>query len=104
MLLTIKAIFIEITKQMGGELIEFVGEEDHVHLLVSCPPKIAVSNFVGKLKGKSSYVLRKYYLPQLKKRLWGNHLWSPSYCVSSCGGAPLSIIKEYIRNQRKDPR
>lgn len=103
MLEDLKTVYAETCLQLDGELLEFGGEEDHVHLMVSCPPKISVSNFVGKLKGKSSYVLRKKYLPELKKKLWGGHLWSPSYCVVSCGGAPLDIVKEYVKNQRKPP-
>jgi putative transposase len=88
---------------MDGELIEFGGEEDHVHLMVSCPPKTAISNLVSKLKGKSSYVLRKNYAVQLKRKLWGKHLWSPSDCAVSTGGAPLDIVKAYVKNQREPP-
>ncbi|RZA22275.1 MAG: IS200/IS605 family transposase [Proteobacteria bacterium] len=101
MLERVKEVFIETMKQMDGELLEFGGEDDHVHLLVACHPKTAVSNLVGKLKGKSSYVLRQEFWPQIKKKLWGEHFWSPSYCVVSCGGAPLEIIRTYVENQRK---
>lgn len=45
----------------------------------------------------------KEYWSQLKRKLWGKHLWSPSYCVVSCGGAPLSIVKKYIEQQRTPP-
>ena len=103
MLKKLNMVFLETCKQMDGELIEFGGEEDHVHLLVNCPPKTAISNFVGKLKGKSSYVLRKEHMPELKTKLWGNHLWSPSYCAVSCGGASLDVVKSYVENQRKPP-
>jgi len=103
MLNRMKELFSETCIQMDVELIEFGGEDDHVHLLVTVPPKLAIANLVGKLKGKSSYFLRKEYTKQLKKKLWGDHLWSPSYCVVSCGGAPLDIIKAYVENQRKPP-
>jgi putative transposase len=103
MLDRMKEVFLETTEQMEAELLEFGGEDDHVHIMVSCPPKLAVSNLVGKLKGKSSYVLRKEYWPLLKTKLWGDHLWSHSYCVVSCGGAPLEIIKKYIESQRTAP-
>lgn len=86
---------------MSVELLEFGGENDHVHLMVSCPPKLAVADLVGKLKGKSSYVLRKEFWPQIKTKLWGSHLWSPSYCVVSCGGAPLDSVKQYVADQRR---
>lgn len=103
MLARIKTLFLQTCEQMDVELIEFGGEDDHVHLLVSVPPKLALANLVGKLKGKSSYFLRKEFWPELKRKLWGNHLWSPSYCVVSCGGAPLDIIKQYVENQRTPP-
>lgn len=103
MLDTLKKIYHETCEQMQCELLEFGGEHDHVHMMVSVHPKIAISNLIGKLKGKSSYVLRKKYWNSIKKKLWGNHLWSPSYCVVSCGGASLDIVKAYIKNQKKPP-
>ena len=96
-------IFKETCEQMGAELIEFGGEDDHVHLMVSCPPKLAVSNLVGKLKGKSSYFIRGEFWPKIRNKLWGGHLWSPSYCVVSCGDAPLEIVKQYVADQRRPP-
>lgn len=99
----LEQIFKETCIQMQIELIEFGGEDDHVHLLVNIPPKLAISNVVGKLKGKSSYFLRREYWPQLKTKLWGKNLWSPSYCVVSCGGVPLEIVKQYVKNQRRIP-
>jgi REP-associated tyrosine transposase len=68
--------------------------------MVSIHPKIAISNVVGKMKGKSSYLLRKKYWTSIKKKLWGNHFWSPSYCVVSCGGASLEIVQAYIKKIR----
>jgi putative transposase len=103
MLDRLKEIFIETCEQMDCELLEFGGEHDHVHMMITVHPKVAVSNLAGKLKGKSSYVLRREYWVAIKKKLWGTHFWSPSYCVVSCGGASLDIIKEYIKNQRKPP-
>jgi putative transposase len=61
---------------------------------------LAVSNLVGKLKGKSSYFLRREFWPELKAKLWGVHLWSPSYCVVSCGGASLEVVQRYIQSQQ----
>ena len=103
MLSDMKSVFSETCAQMDGELLEFGGEDDHVHLMISFPPKVALSNLVGKLKGKSSYVLRRKYWDQLKKKLWGDHLWSSSYCSVTCGRAPLEHVKKYIENQRTPP-
>src|ERR1700722_17889172 len=89
MLDTLKEIYHETCAQMDCELLEFGGEDDHVHIMVSVNPKVAISNLIGKLKGKSSYMLRKNYWTLIKKKLWGNHFWSPSYCAVSCGGASL---------------
>ena len=103
MLNRLKEIINETCKQMDCELLEFNGEHDHVHMLILVHPKVAISNLVGKLKGKSSYFIRKEYWSTVKKKLWGKHFWSPSYCVVSCGGASLKIVKSYIENQRKPP-
>ncbi len=78
---------------------EFDGEKDHVHLLVNYPPKISVTRLVNSLKGVSSRMIRKKKYPMIRKCLWGNALWSPSYFASSCGGAPISIINQYIEQQ-----
>ena len=76
-------------------LAEFNGEGDRVHLLVDHPPEIALSRLVNSLKGVSSRRLRQNY----QVRTHRDHLWSPSYFAASCGGAPLSIIKQYVENQ-----
>ena len=103
MLNRMNEVFQETLLQMGGELIEFNGEDDHVHLMISISPQTAISHLVGKLKGKSSYVIRKEFWELVKKKLWGTHFWSPSYCAVSCGGAPLEILKEYVQSQRTPP-
>lgn len=99
MLERMKFLIDETCEQMDCELLEFNGESDHVHLMVSVHPKYSVSNFVGKIKGKTSYFMRKEFWKDIKNKLWGVHFWSPSYCVVSCGGAPLEIVKKYIEEQ-----
>lgn len=103
MLLSTKDVLEETCLQMKCELLEFNGEADHIHLLVSVHPKIALSNLVGKLKGKSSYLLRRNFWEEVKSKLWGSHFWSPSYCAVSCGGASLEVVKRYIENQQSPP-
>lgn len=100
---TLQEVFVETCAQMDCELMEYGFEDDHVHLMVQAHPKLAISNLVGKLKGKSSYVLRRQYWNQVKKKLWGKTFWSPSYCVVSCGGGSIEQVKAYIDNQRKSP-
>lgn len=94
------SIFSNVCTDFESELVEFDGEEDHVHLLVNYPPKVAVSRLVNSLKGVSSHLIRKKDYPTVRKRLWGEALWSPSYFAGSCGGAPISIIRQYIEQQQ----
>lgn len=94
----IKLILEEVCKDFEAQLVEFNGETEHIHLLVNYPPKIAVSKLVNSLKGVSSRLIRKQH-PELAKHYWQGGLWSSSYFASSCGGAPLEIIKQYIENQ-----
>ena len=92
-------IFRSVCQDFESELIEFEGGKDHVHLLINYPPKIAISKLVNSLKGVSSRLLRKKNYSSITKHLWGGNLWSPSYFAGSCGGAPISIIRQYIEQQ-----
>ena len=94
-----REIFKSVCNDFGAELVEFEGENDHVHLLVNYPPKVSVSKLVNSLKGVSARLLRKKSYPTIVKCLWGGSLWSPSYFAGSCGGAPISIIRQYIEGQ-----
>jgi putative transposase len=77
--------------------VECNGDDDHVHLLVEYPPTVAISGLVNSLKGVSSRRLRQRF----EIRTHRDHLWSPSYFAASAGGAPLSIIRQYIEAQRR---
>ena len=95
----LEKIFKETMEEMGGKLIEFDGEADHVHLLIQYPPKHSISKIVNNLKGRSSRLLRRD-MPDIKQKHWGTAgLWSRSYFAGSVGGAPLEIVKRYIQNQ-----
>lgn len=96
----LKVIFEQVCLDFESELVEFDGEHDHVHLLVNYPPKVSVSKLVNSLKGVSSRMIRQKDYPSIRKKLWGNALWSPSYFAGSCGGAPIAIIKQYIAQQQ----
>lgn len=96
----LRNIFSSVCADFEAELVEFDGEDDHVHLLVNYPPKVAVSALVNSLKGVSSRMIRKKNYPSIRKKLWGGALWSPSYFAGSCGGAPIEIIRQYIEQQQ----
>jgi putative transposase len=78
------------------ELWEFNGEASHVHLLVNFPPKVAPSKLVNSLKGVSSRRMRQEF-PDLARHYWrANRLWSASYFAGPAGGAPISVLRQYI--------
>lgn len=95
----LKEIFASVCQDFEAELVEFDGEKDHVHLLINYPPKVLVSRLVNSLKGVSSRLIRKKRYACIQDKLWAGALWSPSYFAASCGGAPISIIKQYIEQQ-----
>lgn len=95
----LKEFFASVCQDFEAELVEFDGEKDHVHLLINYPPKVSVSRLINSLKGVSSRLIRKKRYACIQDKLWAGALWSPSYFAASCGGAPISIIKQYIEQQ-----
>ncbi|WP_189317949.1 IS200/IS605 family transposase, partial [Streptomyces brasiliensis] len=92
-------IMRDVCADFECQLVEFNGENNHVHLLVNFPPKVALARLVNSLKGVSSRRLRQEY-PDLARHYWrANKLWSGSYFAGTVGGAPLSIVKQYIAQQ-----
>ena len=97
----LEAIFRDVCADFECELAEFNGEANHVHLLVNFPPKVAVSHLVNSLKGVSSRYMRREF-PELEQHYWrAKRLWSGSYFAGSVGGAPISVLKQYIENQTR---
>lgn len=85
----------------GGRLVECNGETDHVHLLIELPPTVALADFVNALKTGTSRRLRNVYADHLRQFYDKPVLWSRSYCILTCGGAPLEILRQYIQQQAK---
>jgi putative transposase len=95
----LETIFSKVCDDFEATLVECDGESDHVHLLVTYPPKVATAKLVNSLKGVSSRLIRSKGYPSVERALWGGSLWSPSYFAASCGGAPLSMVRQYIDAQ-----
>ena len=91
--------FTGLLKKWGGTLIEGNGEADHMHLLIELPPTVLLSTFVNNVKTVSSRLLRKAYRTELARWYRQPVLWSRSYCALSGGGAPLSVLRQYIEQQ-----
>ncbi len=92
-----KEIVFELALEKGQEVIEMEVLSDHVHLLCAVDPQFGIAKWVRLVKGRTSRGLRQEF-PELKRRL--PTLWTNSYCVLTCGGAPLSVIKQYIEQQK----
>jgi putative transposase len=93
----LKEILLEAANEFSSELIEMEVMPDHVHLLVECDPQFGIAKLIRYMKGRSSRYLRQEF-PWLKSRL--PTLWTNSYFIATVGGAPISVIKQYIENQK----
>lgn len=97
----VQEIMDGVCGDFGCELVEFNGEGEHVHLLVNFTPQVQLSKLVNSLKGVSSRLLRNEF-PELTKHYWRtNRLWSASYFAGSVGGAPISVLRQYIETQQR---
>jgi putative transposase len=101
MLTSMRAIVEQRCHGWSATLNEFNGEADHVHMLLSMPPNLDLSRFVNNLKTTTSRLLRRDFSERLRRYYSKPVFWSRSYCVISCGGAPLSVIKQYIEQQAR---
>jgi putative transposase len=97
----LKWIIFVTAKEYGAEVIELEVMPDHVHLLIEVDPQYGVHRMVRQLKGRSSHILRSEF-PSLATRL--PTLWTNSYFVSTVGGSPLAVVKQYIENQKRSER
>lgn len=100
----LREVLAAVAADMGAEITAVEADGDHVHLLLSYPLHLALSRLVNGLKGVSSRRLRQQDWPEVRRVLWGKAFWSPSYCVVSCGGAPLEIVRAYVENQNAPDR
>ncbi|WP_046133238.1 IS200/IS605 family transposase [Bacillus thermotolerans] len=80
------------------EIVEMETDKDHIHLLIDCSPQHYLPNIMKALKGNTARFLFKEF-PELKKELWGGHLWNPSYFVCTVSDRTEEQIKAYIQNQ-----
>lgn len=90
-----KILIRQICVENGVEIISGAVAPDHVHLLLSIDPSIALSTLVKYLKGKSSRKLQMEF-PELKKRYWGQHLWARGYFAVSTGNVTTDMIRHYL--------
>lgn len=92
-----------MSEWLGCEIAELNVREDHVHVVVSIPPKVSVSDYMGVIKGKTAIKLFKSYPGMRKKPYWGNHFWARGYFVSTIG-VDEETIRKYVRYQEKEEK
>ena len=93
-------VFHDLARQKDSRILEGHLQPDHIHMLISIPPKYSVAQVVGFMKGKSAIHIARVYLGQ-RKNYNGMHFWARGYYVSTVG-ADEEVIRNYIRNQEKE--
>ena len=93
----LKGLIIEVCNQLNVDIIEMEIMPEHVHLLLEVHPQPGIHKVIKQIKGYSSRILRNEF-PWLKSRI--PTLWTNSYFISTVGGAPLAVIKQYIEDQK----
>lgn len=96
----VKEIIQEVAKEQKAIVEAVETETDHVHVMLELKPTHSIPKLVQLFKGRSARICFQEF-PHLKRRLWGGHLWSPSYYVATAGGAPLETLKNYVECQRE---
>ena len=91
----------KIADDNGFQILECNADKDHIHLLVNCSPQHYIPDMIKALKGVSARILMKEFDEELKKKLWGGHLWNPSYFVATVSENTEEQIRKYIQNQKK---
>ena len=97
----VRELLRQICKVNEVEIIRGHISKDHVHMLVSVPPHISVSELMQKLKGKSSRKVMSEF-KSISKQFWGRHFWARGYFAASSGNVTDEVIVEYIKNQGKE--
>ena len=96
----VKKHLLTTLQSLDMELIAMESMPDHVHMLVSCKPQLRLSDAVKVLKGNAARWLFLSH-PEIKKSLWGGHLWNPSYFVATVSERSFDQVKAYIESQKK---
>lgn len=97
---TLVELLHKIATENGFVIQEINGDLDHIHILIECTPQHYIPDMIKALKGVSARLLFKQY-PELKKQLWGGHLWNPSYFIATVSENTEEQIINYIKSQKE---
>lgn len=98
----VRDIIRQVCAQNSVDIIQGVLSSDHVHMFVSVPPKLAISDLMRLMKGQSSHKVQREF-PQLKKRYWGRHFWGRGYFSTTNGAIFEDIVLQYLQQHIQNP-
>jgi putative transposase len=93
----VREIIRRICSENGVDIISGVVSSDHVHIFISLPPKLSMSNFMQRVKGRSSLLIQREF-PVLKKQYWGRHFWGRGYFSTTNGAITEEVVLQYLEN------
>ena len=99
MLVRLTEIVSDLCDKWGCKMIEFNGEENHIHLLFQYYPQMELPKFISNLKSISSRRLRSEFPERIDQFYWKAVFWNESYFIASCGGVTVTVLKKYIEKQ-----
>ncbi|OED49192.1 transposase [Rhodobacteraceae bacterium (ex Bugula neritina AB1)] len=100
--LRMREICHQVCAENGGAILHEVLSSDHVHMFVPVPPKLAISDLVRKMKGRSSYRVQREF-PAIRRRYWGCRFWGRGYFSTTNGAITEDIVLQYLENHIADP-
>ena len=100
--LRVREIIRQVCAENGVEILKGVVSSDHVHVFVSIPPKLAVSDLMRKIKGRSVFKMFREF-PNLKKRYWGCHFWGRGYFSTTNGAITEDVVLQYLERHIYNP-
>ncbi|MDJ0569020.1 MAG: IS200/IS605 family transposase [Pleurocapsa sp. MO_192.B19] len=99
MIARLGGVINDLCQKWNCKVIEFNGEDNHIHLLFQYYPQMQLPKFIGNIKSVTSRKLRQEFPEQVNKFYWKKVFWNESYFIASCGGVTISVLKKYIENQ-----
>jgi len=91
----IREIIIQTCAELGVHIVKGVLARDHVHMFLSVPPKLSLSDVMQRIKGRSSRRIQMEF-PDLRKRYWGRRFWARGYFSTTCGNVTDDVIRQYL--------
>ena len=98
----VRAIIRRVCAELDVQILSGAIQPDHVHLLVSVPPQLSVSELMQRIKGRSARKIMQEYT-EIRRQFWGRHFWARGYFAASSGNVTDEVIKQYIESQGEQP-